>query len=192
MKKISSFVSNILYGTVSDPICWSNRRLLFRQNRDHHCRKPCLGRRCRGVVCPFSLLFYQMLITDPSPDDHKKLVDVKETSRETTLCLAAAHALVKLDDGTVVGDPMEKTTLDAMAWSIGKGTYLDYHMRLANTSQGIPLVHPKMPVLTEFKSRSDGVSSFHQHSSVCRPFQRHQRAKPWLPLRVHRKRSRIC
>jgi len=55
------------------------------------------------------------------PDDHKKLVDVTETSRETTLCLAAAHALVKLDDGTVVGDPMEKTTLDAMAWSIGKG-----------------------------------------------------------------------
>jgi len=55
-----------------------------------------------------------MLTTDPSPDDHKKLVDVTETSRETTLCLAAAHALVKLDDGTVVGDPMEKTTLDAM------------------------------------------------------------------------------
>ncbi|KAF8625668.1 hypothetical protein AX15_005247 [Amanita polypyramis BW_CC] len=55
------------------------------------------------------------------PEDPKKLVDVKETSRETTLCLAAAHALVKLDDGTVVGDPMEKTTLDALAWSLGKG-----------------------------------------------------------------------
>lgn len=65
-----------------------------------------------------------MLIVAPSPDDHKKLVDVKETSRETTLCLAAAHALVKLDDGTIVGDPMEKTTLDAMAWSIGKGVYI--------------------------------------------------------------------
>ena len=71
----------------------------------------------------FSLANLLTLIITPSPDDHKKLVDVKETSRETTLCLAAAHALVKLDDGTIVGDPMEKTTLDAMAWSIGKGVY---------------------------------------------------------------------
>ncbi|KIL62774.1 hypothetical protein M378DRAFT_165239 [Amanita muscaria Koide BX008] len=55
------------------------------------------------------------------PDDTKNLVNVKNTSRETILCLAAAHALVKLDDGTVVGDPMEKTTLDALAWTIGKG-----------------------------------------------------------------------
>jgi magnesium-transporting ATPase (P-type) len=56
-----------------------------------------------------------------SADDHRKLVDVKAMSRETTLCLAAAHALVKLDDGTVVGDPMEKTTLDALQWNIAKG-----------------------------------------------------------------------
>jgi len=54
--------------------------------------------------------------------NHRKLVDVKETSRETMLCLAAAHALVKLDDGTVVGDPMEKTTLDALEWNLAKGT----------------------------------------------------------------------
>ncbi|KAM6494929.1 hypothetical protein JOM56_009552 [Amanita muscaria] len=55
------------------------------------------------------------------PNDTKNLANVKNTSRETILCLAAAHALVKLDDGTVVGDPMEKTTLDALAWTIGKG-----------------------------------------------------------------------
>ncbi|TFK37047.1 endoplasmic reticulum Ca-transporting P-type ATPase [Crucibulum laeve] len=53
--------------------------------------------------------------------DQRRLINVKETSRETTLCLAAAHALVKLDDGTVVGDPMEKTTLDALEWNLGKG-----------------------------------------------------------------------
>ncbi|KAJ3489244.1 hypothetical protein NLJ89_g11549 [Agrocybe chaxingu] len=56
--------------------------------------------------------------------DHKKLLSVKEASRETTLCLAAAHALVRLDDGTVVGDPMEKTTLDALEWTLGKGDVL--------------------------------------------------------------------
>ncbi|EAU86785.2 ATPase [Coprinopsis cinerea okayama7 len=55
------------------------------------------------------------------PSDPRKMVNVKETSRDTTLCLAAAHALVKLDDGTVVGDPMEKTTLDSLEWTIGKG-----------------------------------------------------------------------
>lgn len=49
------------------------------------------------------------------------LVGVKDTGRETTLCLAAAHALVKLDDGTIVGDPMEKTTLEALEWQISKG-----------------------------------------------------------------------
>jgi cation-transporting ATPase 13A1 len=46
---------------------------------------------------------------------------VKETSRDTTYCLASAHALVKLDDGAIVGDPMEKTTLDSLEWKIVKG-----------------------------------------------------------------------
>jgi manganese-transporting P-type ATPase len=45
----------------------------------------------------------------------------EEVPRETTLCLAGAHALVKLDDGTVVGDPQEKTALDALKWTLGKG-----------------------------------------------------------------------
>jgi manganese-transporting P-type ATPase len=53
--------------------------------------------------------------------DGKKLLDVKQAGPRTTLCLSAAHALVKLDDGTVVGDPMEKTTLEALNWQIGKG-----------------------------------------------------------------------
>jgi manganese-transporting P-type ATPase len=56
-----------------------------------------------------------------SSSEQLKLVDVKATSRETTLCLAGAHALVRLDDGTIVGDPMEKATLEALEWQIGNG-----------------------------------------------------------------------
>ena len=48
-------------------------------------------------------------------------MNVKEAGRETTLCLAAAHALVLLDDGTVVGDLMEKTALEALEWQLAKG-----------------------------------------------------------------------
>ena len=59
-----------------------------------------------------------------SSRDRKKLVDVKETEKETTLCLAAAHALVRLDDGTIVGDPMEKITLEALDWKLSKGMFV--------------------------------------------------------------------
>lgn len=59
-----------------------------------------------------------------SPTDQLKLVDVKATQRETTLALAAAHALVRLDDGTIVGDPMERTTLDALNWQLSKGDHI--------------------------------------------------------------------
>ncbi|KAF8721568.1 Endoplasmic reticulum ca-transporting p-type atpase, partial [Rhizoctonia solani] len=52
------------------------------------------------------------------PTDPLKLVPLTAASRETTLCLAAAHALVKLDDGQVVGDPMEQTTLKALEWDL--------------------------------------------------------------------------
>ncbi|KAI0084656.1 hypothetical protein BDY19DRAFT_1060202 [Irpex rosettiformis] len=31
-----------------------------------------------------------------------------------------AHALVRLDDGTIVGDPMEMTALDTLNWQMGK------------------------------------------------------------------------
>ncbi|KAI0056131.1 endoplasmic reticulum Ca-transporting P-type ATPase [Artomyces pyxidatus] len=63
-------------------------------------------------------------IVGVDPQDRLKLVNVKETSRETILCLAGAHALVRLDDGTIVGDPMEKTTLEALEWEISKGEFV--------------------------------------------------------------------
>lgn len=37
------------------------------------------------------------------------------------LVLGAAHALVLLEDNTIVGDPMEKVTLSSIDWSMEKG-----------------------------------------------------------------------
>ncbi|KAK9453271.1 hypothetical protein V1511DRAFT_89513 [Dipodascopsis uninucleata] len=51
---------------------------------------------------------------------YTELLAVKQVPRETSYVLATAHALVRLDEGEIVGDPMEKETLKALAWSIGK------------------------------------------------------------------------
>lgn len=55
---------------------------------------------------------------------HSHMSKVHEAGIETTLVLAAAHALVKLDEGDIVGDPMEKATLSALGWSLGKNDTL--------------------------------------------------------------------
>ncbi|KAF1994041.1 hypothetical protein P154DRAFT_625002 [Amniculicola lignicola CBS 123094] len=55
-----------------------------------------------------------------APDGaHTQLNDVKDIGTETTLVLATAHALVKLDEGDIVGEPMEKATLTSLGWSLG-------------------------------------------------------------------------
>lgn len=53
----------------------------------------------------------------------RDLIDLRQLPRETTITLGAAHALVLLDDG-VVGDPMEKTTLEALGWKLHQGDIL--------------------------------------------------------------------
>jgi manganese-transporting P-type ATPase len=50
---------------------------------------------------------------------HTHLAKLVETPAETMLVLAAAHALVKLDDGTIVGEPMEKATVSELRWTVG-------------------------------------------------------------------------
>ncbi|PKC13426.1 hypothetical protein RhiirA5_459417 [Rhizophagus irregularis] len=53
------------------------------------------------------------------PDDSKILMKPPEALRDTIQTLAAAHALVRLDDN-IVGDPMEKATLEALEWKLDK------------------------------------------------------------------------
>ncbi|PVI01915.1 cation-transporting ATPase 4 [Periconia macrospinosa] len=50
---------------------------------------------------------------------HVDLSAVDQVGTETTLVLATAHALVKLDEGDIVGEPMEKATLTSLGWSLG-------------------------------------------------------------------------
>lgn len=52
------------------------------------------------------------------------IADVRETSLETQLVLATANALVRLDEGDIVGDPMEKATLTSLGWTVGKNDTL--------------------------------------------------------------------
>lgn len=52
-------------------------------------------------------------------DDIHHLYTCEEAPETTALVLGSAHALVKLDDGDVVGDPMEQATLKAAAWTVG-------------------------------------------------------------------------
>ena len=49
------------------------------------------------------------------------LVPAHECPIETRACLASAHALVVLSDEGVIGDPMEKNTLEAIKWAVTKG-----------------------------------------------------------------------
>lgn len=53
--------------------------------------------------------------------DAKTLIPTVDTSMETTLTLATSHALVLLEDAGIVGDPMEKTTLESLGWQLYKG-----------------------------------------------------------------------
>lgn len=52
-------------------------------------------------------------------DDLHHLFTCDEAPETTALVLGSAHALVKLDDGEVVGDPMEQATLKAADWTVG-------------------------------------------------------------------------
>ncbi|BGP22124.1 putative cation-transporting ATPase 1 [Rhodotorula toruloides] len=71
--------------------------------------------------------------------DRKILVPVQDTSLETTLTLASAHALVLLDDG-VVGDPMEKATLDSLKWKLSNGDKLTPTDDASQKKDGVSVV----------------------------------------------------
>ncbi len=89
-----------------------------------------------------------------SKSDPKKLSPVLETGKETTMTLAAAHALVLLEDGTIVGDPMEKTTLSALDWKLSKG-----ERRVCR--RDLSLIDDRRPGLAHGEGRPSQISDPH-------------------------------
>ena len=92
---------------------------------------------------------------------HSKLTSVLDAGQQTTLVLATAHALVKLDEGEIVGDPMEKATLTSLGWTLGRNDTL--HGRPMATGKG----NSSGGELVQIKRRFQFSSSLKRQSSVA-------------------------
>ena len=92
---------------------------------------------------------------------HSKLSAVTEAGLQTTLVLATAHALVKLDEGDIVGDPMEKATLQSLGWTLGKNDTLI--SKVSSTGKG----GASSGDLVQIKRRFQFSSALKRQSSVA-------------------------
>ena len=92
---------------------------------------------------------------------HSRMILVSEVGLQTTLVLATAHALVKLDEGEIVGDPMEKATLHSLGWELGNRDTLT--SKVTSTSKG----GTSAGDLVQIKRRFQFSSSLKRQSSVA-------------------------
>lgn len=99
---------------------------------------------------------------------HSHVTPVLQAGFETTLVLATAHALVKLDEGDIVGDPMEKATLTSLGWTLGKNDILSSkHMTaIKGTSNAIPSASVQIKRRFQFSSALKRQSSVATITSV--------------------------
>lgn len=83
----------------------------------------------------------------------------------TTLVLATAHALVKLDEGDIVGDPMEKATLTALNWTLGDNDTLT--STPPPKSKRLPVKTGPANHIVQIKRRFQFSSALKRQSSVA-------------------------
>ena len=91
-----------------------------------------------------------------------QLAKATDTPLPTTLTLATAHALVKLEEGDVVGEPMEKATLESLGWTLGKNDTLSSKMAPATSGQA-----KAMGDIVQIKRRFQFSSALKRQSSVA-------------------------
>ncbi|KAH3900405.1 ion-transporting P-type ATPase SPF1 SCDLUD_003384 [Saccharomycodes ludwigii] len=75
-------------------------------------------------------------------DDDRHLHPAEDASLSTALTIGSCHALVKLEDGEIVGDPMEKATLQACGWKVDSKNFVSHSK------------HGKVEVLRRFQFSS--------------------------------------
>lgn len=93
----------------------------------------------------------------PASGAPPRVTPVAHVGPQTTLILATAHALVKLDDGEIVGEPMEKATLSALGWTLEK----------KDTLQSKTSSSPWDAVTVQIKRRFQFSSALKRQSSVA-------------------------
>ncbi|KAH1406794.1 hypothetical protein KXW28_000309 [Aspergillus fumigatus] len=90
---------------------------------------------------------------------HTELAKSANVPLDTTLVLASAHALVKLDEGEVVGDPMEKATLQWLGWTLGRNDTL--------MSKAAALAGPRTVESVQIKRRFQFSSALKRQSTIA-------------------------
>lgn len=91
-----------------------------------------------------------------------QLAKATDTPLATTLTLATAHALVKLEEGDVVGEPMEKATVESLGWTVGKYDTLASKTAATATGHGKPAGD-----MVQIKRRFQFSSALKRQSSVA-------------------------